>query len=124
MDVLVVDDQVAMRELLRLALDLMGYDVAEAAEGAATLTYLRATPRRTIVVLDSPLPDIDGISLLEVIAADPRLAYGHTYLLMVDEHYLLPNHAHVVLAALGIPLLFKPFDLDALFEAVGHLARR
>jgi len=123
MDVLVVDDQMGMRELLRLALDLMGYDVAEAADGATALAYLRATPRRTIVVLDSLLPDMDGIALLEVIASDPRLAYGHAYLLMVDQHHLLPDYAHAVLAALRVPLLFKPFDLDTLFEAVGHLAR-
>jgi len=76
-DVLVVDDQVAMRELLRLALDLKGYDTAEAPDGAAALAHLRATPRRTIVVLDSLLPDMDSIALLEVIASDPRLAYGH-----------------------------------------------
>jgi CheY-like chemotaxis protein len=122
-DVLVVDDQVAMRELLRLALDLMGCDVAEAADGAVALAHLRATPRRTIVVLDSLLPDMDSIALLEVIASDPRLAFDHAYLLMVDKRHLLPEYAHTVLAALGVPLLFKLFDLDMLFEAVAYLGR-
>ncbi len=124
LDVLVVDDLVAMRELLRLALELMGYDVAEAADGAAALAYLRATPRRTIVVLDSLLPDVDGVELLELIASDPRLAYEHTYLLMIDHQWALPDHSGAVLAALRVPLLFKPFDLNTMFESIAHLAAR
>jgi DNA-binding response OmpR family regulator len=124
MDVLVIDKLQATRELLQMVLDLMGYDVTTAAEGATALSYLRRGSRPTIVVLDARLPDIGGIDFLERIASDPRLAYGNAYLLMVDQQDGLHDHAYRVLSALGVPILFKPFDLDALFEAVAHLSRR
>src|SRR5262249_43026689 len=124
MDVLVVDDHPAMRELPELVLDRMGYEIARSAGAAAALTYLRQTRRPTIVVLNSVLPEIDSVELLEVIVSDLRLAYGHAFLLMIDQLDALPGHAHNVLSALGVPLLFKPFDLDTLFEAIAHLAAR
>src|SRR5260221_5663693 len=58
--ILVVDDDDAIRETLRFALEDAGYQVSEAAEGMAALRLLRATRDRMWVLLDLMMPGLDG----------------------------------------------------------------
>ncbi|MEZ5142254.1 MAG: response regulator transcription factor [Acidimicrobiales bacterium] len=61
--VLVVDDEPMVREVVSRYLQLDGFDVHEAADGAAALEWLdRHRPR--LVVLDVMLPEVDGLSVL------------------------------------------------------------
>ena len=62
--VLIIDDEIQMRRLLRVSLEGNGYRVFEAASGQEGL--LEAAQRRPdIVVLDLGLPDMDGLSVLK-----------------------------------------------------------
>ncbi|HVM48697.1 MAG TPA: response regulator transcription factor [Candidatus Acidoferrum sp.] len=62
--VLVVDDEVQMRRLLRACLERNGYDVVEAVTGDAGLDEaLRRRP--DVVLLDLGLPDMDGQEVLK-----------------------------------------------------------
>ena len=62
--ILVIDDEVQMRRLLRLCLEMNGYRVAEAASGQAGIEEaVRCLP--DIVLLDLGLPDIDGQTVLK-----------------------------------------------------------
>lgn len=56
---LLVEDNADARESLREALELRGYDVAAAADGAAALAAARAV-RPDIAIVDIGLPGIDG----------------------------------------------------------------
>ena len=62
--ILVVDDEVGIRELLRDILQDEGYDVV-LAEHAASARAVRLHERPDIVLLDIWMPDCDGISLLK-----------------------------------------------------------
>jgi DNA-binding NtrC family response regulator len=62
--ILVVDDEVGIRELLRDILQDEGYDVV-LAEHAAAARAVRLHERPDIVLLDIWMPDCDGISLLK-----------------------------------------------------------
>ncbi len=62
--VLVVDDELQIRRLLRLCIESNGYRVCEAACGRDALTEL-AQHKFDIVVLDLGLPDMDGVSVLK-----------------------------------------------------------
>lgn len=62
--VLVVDDELQIRRLLRLCIESNGYRVCEAVCGQDALTEL-AQHKFDIVVLDLGLPDIDGVSVLK-----------------------------------------------------------
>jgi two-component system response regulator MprA len=62
MKVLVVDDDRALREALRRALALGGYDV-QLAEGGAQALELLAQALPDAVVLDVAMPDIDGLEV-------------------------------------------------------------
>jgi two-component system KDP operon response regulator KdpE len=66
--ILVVDDEAAIRRLLRGALERSGYQVREAADAAATLALL-TTERPQVVLLDLGLPDRDGLELVPLIRA-------------------------------------------------------
>lgn len=72
--VLVVDDNDAMRENLAEALELEGYAVVVAADGASALARLRDEPTPHVVLLDLYMPGMDGRELLARIREDPRLA--------------------------------------------------
>jgi two-component system KDP operon response regulator KdpE len=62
--VLVIDDEVQMRRLLRACLEKSGYEVAEAACGEDGLwEAIRCQP--SAVLLDMALPDMDGLAVLK-----------------------------------------------------------
>jgi len=61
--ILVIDDNAAIRELLRLVLEEEGYEVIEAADGAEGLQRYQATPT-DLVITDLKMPGMDGLELL------------------------------------------------------------
>ncbi len=61
---LVIDDEVQIRRLLRLALESRGYQVREAAAGRMGLQEA-AFHRPDVVLLDLGLPDMDGLEVLK-----------------------------------------------------------
>lgn len=67
-NLLVVDDEPAIRRLLRANLSVRGFRVVEAAEGRAALDIITQEPPE-LVILDVGLTDIDGIELLRRIRA-------------------------------------------------------
>jgi two-component system, OmpR family, KDP operon response regulator KdpE len=62
--VLVIDDEVQIRRLLRITLEGNGYRVFEAASGKEGLVEA-AQRRPDVVLLDLGLPDLDGLSVLK-----------------------------------------------------------
>lgn len=67
--VLVIDDDTAVRESLRLYLEDLGYLVAEAADGRDGLAqFNRDSP--DIVLVDLRMPEIDGHRVLEKLSKD------------------------------------------------------
>ena len=61
--VLVVDDEAAIRKLLRIGLSAHGYEVLEADTGAEALRMATARAPQ-LVVLDLGLPDMDGVDVI------------------------------------------------------------
>ena len=76
--ILVVDDNATNRTFLESLLSAWGADIDCAADGPSTLTNLQIARRGAcpydVVLLDSQMPDIDGMTLARTIKADPILA--------------------------------------------------
>ena len=70
--VLIIDDEIQIRRLLRVSLEANGYRVYEVASGGEGLT-LAAALRPDIVILDLGLPDMDGLDALRRLREWSRL---------------------------------------------------
>lgn len=122
--VLVVDDDRSIRETLRCVLEDEGYAVLEAADGMAALDALRSSPSPAVVLLDLMMPRLDGVGVLNAVARDRRLASQNAYIVITANRYRLDRQANHLLADLQVPVVPKPFDMDALLDAVALAARR
>ena len=60
---LIVDDESAIRILLKTLLEREGFEIQEASD-AATLREVFAGPQPDVILLDLKLPDSDGLDLL------------------------------------------------------------
>jgi two-component system KDP operon response regulator KdpE len=64
--ILVVDDEPAIRRLLRTSLSVQGYRIAEAETAGAALAEIRDYPP-DVVILDLGLPDRDGLDVVATV---------------------------------------------------------
>lgn len=71
-DVLIVEDDPALLEILKLQLEMEGMAVRTADAGGAAVAMIRKAPPR-LIVLDVGLPDIDGFDVVSMLRRDPRL---------------------------------------------------
>ena len=121
--VLVVDDEPQIREALRMLLEDTGHDVSLAADGQAGLTMLRGQDAPHVVLLDLLMPEMDGLSVLQQVIAEPELG-KHGYILMTAESQRLIATAAHVFATLPVTVVRKPFDIDDVTETVAAVAAR
>ena len=67
--ILVVDDDKAVRLLLRAMLERRGHSVVEAEDGAEGLQYYRAAPA-DLVITDIQMPVMDGLQMIKELRGD------------------------------------------------------
>lgn len=112
-EILVVEDDGATRDLLRMSLELEGYTVSLAANGVEGWERLRTSPP-SLVVLDIMMPEMDGAELLGLMRRDPGLS--RLPVIVVSAFGAMASIA-ASLAEVYIP---KPFDLDALMATIAR----
>jgi two-component system response regulator MprA len=118
MRLLVVDDDRALRDVLRRALTLAGYDVRMAETGANALSEVSsAVP--DAVVLDIGLPDIDGLEVCRLL----RREGNRVPILMLTARDAVADRIDGLDAGAD-DYLVKPFDVDELKARVRALLRR
>jgi CheY-like chemotaxis protein len=122
--VLVVDDDQAIRETLRLVLEDSQYVVLEAADGQTALAMARDSNERLVVLLDLIMPGVDGEQVLSAVAGDEMLATRHVYVLMTAAHKRLNPTLKALLEMVSAPIMQKPFDLDTLLNTVSEASKR
>lgn len=71
--VLIADDEANVRFLLRVAFELAGFEVAEAANGAAAWELLTSEPP-LLLTTDYMMPVMDGGELIDRLRAEPATA--------------------------------------------------
>ena len=75
MKIMSVDDSRMIRKIIRGAVDMIGHDFLEAANGQEALDLLEENYRDTgLILLDWNMPVLDGISTLRKLKADDRLS--------------------------------------------------
>lgn len=121
--VLVVDDDLTIRELLREVLEVEGYTVQTAEHGGPALDLLRASRERLVVLLGLVMPYVDGEAVLEAVAADETLATCHA-IIMVTASNARTGRVVELRAQLGVPFIAKPFTVEEILDAVAAAAAR
>jgi CheY-like chemotaxis protein len=118
--VLVCDDSEQIRRLIRVNLELDGYEVVETVDGEAALVVLRdiTEPLPDVITVDVVMPRRDGWWVVAAIRADPRLA--HIPIVMVTASAQETDRAHAERAAVD-EFMSKPFDPDELLAKIGAL---
>ena len=71
--ILVIEDTLDNRQIMRDLLSSAGYDIVEAVDGAAGVA-MAATERPDLILMDIQLPIIDGYEAARRIKANPELA--------------------------------------------------
>jgi len=111
--ILIVDDEVGIRELLSEILRDEGYDIA-VAENAASARAQRNKARPDLVLLDIWMPDSDGISLLKEWSASGQLTMP---VIMMSGHGTIDTAVEATRIG-AIDYLEKPIALQKLLTTV------
>jgi len=120
--VIVLTSDQMLRELLHLLLEDRNYNVREASDDVEALELIEQSQHPLIVALDLCAEDFAAFDVLRAAARDPRLGFGHAYVLLSPPKQPLPCDIWPLVEALAIPVLCKPLDLDELLEVVGLLS--
>ncbi len=118
MRLLVVDDDRALRDVLRRALSLAGYEVLLTESGAGALSEIN-TGLPDAVVLDVGLPDIDGLEVCRLL----RREGNRVPVLMLTARDAVADRIDGLDAGAD-DYLVKPFALTELIARVRVLVRR
>jgi CheY-like chemotaxis protein len=119
--VLVCDDTEQIRRLIRVNLELDGYQVVEAVDGPAAMEILQdlTQPLPDVITVDVVMPRRDGWWMVSTIRADPRLA--HIPIVMVTASAQVQDRARAERVEVD-GFVAKPFDPDELLTKIEALA--
>ncbi len=119
-NILVVDDELGIRDLLSEILFDEGHQV-DLAENAAQARLSRQRQRPDLVLLDIWMPDTDGVSLLKEWAANGQLDMP---VIMMSGHATIDTAVDAVRIG-AMAFLEKPITMQKLLKAVSDgLARQ
>jgi len=114
---MVVDDDVDIRETIQDLLEVRGYQVLGAGDGAAAMAQLKQGARPRVILLDLMMPGLSGEEFRNQQLADPALAKIPVVLLSgargVDE----------AAQKLHVASLPKPVELSELMDTVNRYCR-
>src|SRR5205809_6380013 len=119
MKVLVVDDERAVRESLRRALELEGYEIELAADGNEALYRIETESQPDAVILDVLMPGKDGLEVCRTI----RRAGNTVPVLMLTARTQVEDRVEGLDAGAD-DYVTKPFALEELLARLRALLRR
>ena len=119
MKILVVDDERAVRESLRRALELEGYEIELAEDGAQALERLEAHDEPDAMILDVLMPGVDGLEVSRTV----RRGGSKLPILMLTARTQVEDRVEGLDAGAD-DYLAKPFALEELLARVRALLRR
>src|SRR5688500_13148741 len=119
MKILVVDDERAVRESLRRALELEGYEIELAGDGSEALYRLESSGEPDAMILDVLMPGVDGLEVCRRI----RRSGSKLPVLMLTARTEVEDRV-AGLDAGADDYVTKPFALEELLARVRALLRR
>lgn len=116
MKILVVEDEVAIRDLICINLELVGYEVSTAEDGLEAKSFLEKNTV-DLILLDVMIPGIDGFSLIEQIKK-----YNIPIIFVTAKESVLDRVKGLRLGAEDY--IVKPFETVELLARIEVVLRR
>lgn len=118
--ILVVDDDKAINELIKVNLELVGYTVVQAYDGIEGFAVAKQE-LPSLIILDVMMPDVDGYTVAQRVRLNPELK--NTPILMLTA--LSQLNDKVKGFDIGVDdYLVKPFEMEELKVRVRALLKR
>ena len=115
--ILIVDDSLSMRQLVKMSLSGAGHEVIEACDGRDALSKLDGR-KVNLIISDVNMPNLDGIGLVKAVKA--RNEYRFTPIIMLTTESEQAKKAEGQ-AAGARAWIVKPFQPQQLLAAVDKL---
>lgn len=115
--VIIVDDDRETREMLKMALELEGYEVAQAANGLRLISTLHVD-RPDLILLDVMMSWIDGVELCRAVKKNEEFRDIPVIFVSAKKG---PADVKAGLAAGAIDYFAKPVDIERLLARIAAL---
>ncbi|MFT4595310.1 MAG: two-component system alkaline phosphatase synthesis response regulator PhoP [Bacteroidia bacterium] len=116
--ILLVEDEESLQDIIKLNLELEGYEVSAVNNGKVALEEF-ASKRFDLVILDVMLPEVDGFTICQTI----RLENTHVPILFLTAKSSAEDRVFGLKIG-GDDYLTKPFNLDEFLLRVQSLLKR
>ena len=118
MRILIVDDEIDIRTVLRLLLENAGHEIVESADGAKAVDIVQADPLIDLCIMDIMMPNMSGVQATEKI----REFSAVPVLFLTAKS--LESDKEAAYSGGGDDYLVKPFSSRELLMKVEALTRR
>ncbi|WP_028534085.1 response regulator [Paludibacterium yongneupense] len=115
--ILIIDDSISLRQVVKMALSGAGYDVIEAGNGQEALKLLDGR-KIHLIVSDVNMPVMDGISFVKEAKLLPNYKFTPVIMLTTEAGDEMKKQGQ---AAGAKAWVVKPFQPPALLTAVSKL---
>lgn len=115
--ILIVDDSISLRQVVKIALKGAGYEVIEACDGVDGLSKLDGR-EIALVISDVNMPNMDGITFVRELKKRPAYRFAPVMMLTTESQESTKREGQ---AAGAKAWLVKPFQPAQLMMAVSRL---
>src|SRR6059036_1770805 len=116
--ILVIDDEVAIRQSLRMVLEYEGYECVEAASGPEGIEALRREAPDA-ALLDIKMPGMDGLEVLATV----RSRDSQTPIVIISGHGDIPTAVEAIHKG-AYDFIEKPLESDRVLTALRNAIER
>jgi CheY-like chemotaxis protein len=110
-NVLIVDDDQAIRQIMQDVLEVQGYEISTAADGREGIARLRdLSPQPCVVLLDMMMPGMNGWQFLDYQRNDPLFSRIPVI--------ICSAYREIAKSVKASAILEKPIQLNALLDTV------
>jgi len=110
--ILVVDDELSMREFLKILLEKEGYEVTTASEASSAIDFIQ-NKDFDLVLSDIKMPGMGGLSLLEKIKD-----IDNSIPVIMITAYASPENAVFAMKSGAFDYITKPFKVDEIIKII------
>ena len=110
--ILVVDDELSMREFLKILLEKEGYDVTSVAEATSAIDQI-SSGDFDLVISDIKMPGMGGLTLLDKIKG-----IDSTLPVIMITAYASPENAVIAMKSGAFDYITKPFKVDEIIKII------